>query len=68
VNYPLFYKMQINDKKGLQTIVTPLQIALEENQILAMNEMIKYIIEHQNSFCFFNLFEDTLIEMIEMGV
>ena len=41
--YPLFYKMQQNINGELK-ILTPIEIALEANQIRALNSIIEYIV------------------------
>jgi hypothetical protein len=49
-------------------IVSAIDVALENNQIGALSTMIDYIIENQNNFCYYNLFKDTLLSLIEKGI
>jgi len=65
--YPIFYKMRQNID-GKIRLVSGIEIALESNQIGALNLMIQYIIEHQNNFCYFNLFNDNLLELFKKGI
>lgn len=52
---PLFYKMQQN-LDGKVHVLTPIKIALENNQIRALNSIIEYIVKHQNHYAFSFLF------------
>ena len=76
--YPIFYKIKqtvpmikdgqvIEDEKETR-ILTAIDIALENNQIRAINDMIDYIIKFQNSFVFQFLFEDNFIKLLEKGI
>lgn len=65
--YPLFYKMQQN-LNGKVHVLTPIKIALENNQIRALNSIIGYIVEHQNHYAFSFLFQDTLISLLQKGI
>ena len=62
-NYPLFYQMRRNGD-----ITTPIKVALESNQIIALNKMIEYIVKYQNFYCFSFLFELELNELIKKGI
>jgi len=44
-DFPLFYKMQQNNQ-GETNILTPIGLALENNQIIALNRMIEYIVRY----------------------
>ena len=65
--YPIFYKMRhvIN---GEAFNVSALDVALENNQIRALNIIIKYIIEYQNSFAFYFLFDEIFLQLLEKGI
>ena len=65
--YPIFYKMRhvIN---GREFNVSALDVALQNNQIRALNAIIAYIIEYQNSFAFYFLFDDIFLELLEKGI
>lgn len=65
--YPLFYKMQQN-LDGEVHVLTPIKIALENNQIRALNSIIEYIVQHQNHYAFSFLFQDTLISLLQKGI
>ena len=41
--YPIFYKMQQQNKENT-SVLTPVGLALENNQIIALNKMIEYIV------------------------
>jgi hypothetical protein len=64
---PIFYRLR---QKVLDTVsyVSAIDIALEYNQIRALNLIIKYIVEHQNSYAFSFLFKDNFIELMEKGI
>ena len=53
---PLFYKMQIQNEGKVQ-IVNPIDIALDENQVRALNSIITYCVKYQNSYSFSFMFE-----------
>lgn len=65
--YPLFYKMNHNID-GVVNIVTPIEIALENNQVRALNMIIEYCVKFQNSYYFTFLFENLVIEFLEKGI
>lgn len=65
--YPMFYKMQ--QTKGLETrIFTPVSLALENNQIVALNRMIEYVVKYQNTYAFSFLFEEDMHLLLEKGI
>lgn len=66
--YPLFYKMTHDLKENGIKITTAIEIALENNQIRALNSIIEYCVLFQNSYCFTFLFEDFVIELIGKGI
>jgi len=39
-------------------VVTPIGLALENNQIIALNKMIQYVVRYQNSYAFSFLFDE----------
>lgn len=43
-------------------------IALESNQIRALNYFINYIVTFQNEFAFNFLFKECMIDLIEKGI
>ena len=53
---PIFYKMQQN-RYGELNILNPIDIALENNQVRALNSIIEYCVKYQNSYCFSFMFE-----------
>jgi len=66
-DYPIFYRVRQNLDNEIR-IVSAVDISLEDNQIKALNLIIKYIVEYQNdisSNCLFNL---NLIQLIEKGI
>ena len=64
---PIFYRLR---QKIINTVsyVSAIDIALEYNQIRALNLIIKYIVENQNSYAFSFLFKDNFIELMEKGI
>lgn len=64
---PLFYKMQQTLNKEI-LVLTPIEVALESNQIIAINKIIDYCVKHQNHYCYSFLFEKNLIQIIEKGI
>jgi hypothetical protein len=64
---PIFYKMRhvIN---GETHLVSALDVALENNQIRALNLIIKYIVKYQNSFAFHFLFDDIFLDLMDKGI
>jgi len=54
--YPLFYKMQQKTFESQWDYLTPIDIALENNQIRGLNSMITYIVKYQNNYAFSFLF------------
>ena len=67
LDQPLFYKMQQN-YNGMVEMMTPIDVALESNQMVAINKIIDYCIKYQNQYCFSFLFEERLVEIIEKGI
>ena len=65
--YPVIYKMRQTIDNQIK-IISAIDIALETNQIGGLSTMIDYIIEYQNNFCYYNLFNDNLLKLIEKGV
>jgi len=61
--FPLFYKMRQNLDGEIQ-ILTPIKIAIKHNQIRALNLMVDYMVEHQNSFAFSFMFTDVFIDLM----
>jgi hypothetical protein len=49
-------------------IVTAIEIALENNQVRALNKIIEFIVKCQNSYFFSFLFEDNAIDLLEKGI
>jgi hypothetical protein len=49
-------------------VVTPVGLALENNQIVALNRMIEYVIRYQNSYAFSFLFEEHMYMLLEKGI
>lgn len=43
-------------------------MALESNQVIALNKMIEYIIAYQNHYCFSFLFENNLLQLLDKGI
>lgn len=66
-NHPLFYQMQHTVKKEMIPM-TAIQIAVEDNQIVALNKIIDFIVKYQNSYAFSFLFEKHMIQLIEKGI
>lgn len=58
--FPLFYK----DKNGK----SPIDVALENNLINSVNQMLDYMVIHQNSYVYAFIVEEILVEMINKGV
>lgn len=58
--FPIFYKG--SDK------YSAIDVALERNQIRSVNMMVKYIVKHQNTHVYFNLFQDNFVQMAQKGV
>lgn len=48
--------------------MTALAIALENNQIRALNSIINYCVKFQNSYSFSFLFENHIIELMNKGI
>lgn len=65
--YPIFYKMR-HIIEGQPQNVSALDVALNNNQIRALNYIIEYIIEYQNSFAFYFLFDNIFLELLEKGI
>lgn len=57
-----------NQHKDKKRIINPIQIAYENNQIVALNDMIEFIVQNQNNFCFSFLFEDVLVNLVNKGI
>jgi hypothetical protein len=73
--YPLIYKNKkqaVRIEKGKKitknTYYSALDVALDNNQIRAIEIMIKYIIEYQNNYVSYFLFKDNLIELMNRGI
>jgi hypothetical protein len=73
--YPLIYKnkkqaVRIEGGKKItkNTYYSALDVALDNNQIRAIEIMIKYIIEYQNNYVSYFLFKDNLIELMNRGI
>jgi len=64
---PIFYKMRHVLEDGTY-YVSALNVALENNQIRALNLIINYIVEHQNNYAFFFLFDDIFLELMKQGI
>jgi hypothetical protein len=64
---PLFYKM-LHQKGGETQILTPVEIALENNQVVGLNRMIEFIVKYQNSYAFSFLFENEIVQLINKGI
>jgi hypothetical protein len=64
---PLFYKMQHTNKKETK-ILTSVEIAAENNQIIALNRIIDFVVKYQNTYAFSFLFEKHMIMLIEKGI
>jgi hypothetical protein len=60
--------MKQNNQNKDVSILNPIQIALDSNQIIALNQMIEYIVKYQNHYSFSFLFEQTLLELITKGI
>ena len=56
----MFYK----DKNGK----SPIDVALENNLINSVNQMLDYMVVHQNSYVYAFIIEGILVEMINKGV
>jgi hypothetical protein len=65
--YPLFYKMQHTTKK-ITKILTPIEVAVENNQIIALNKIIEYVVKYQNTYAFSFLFEKYMLKLLEKGI
>lgn len=59
-DFPLFY-MNEDGKNAID-------IALENNQLRSVEMMIDYIIRHQNSYKYSNLFYKSFVEMINKNI
>jgi hypothetical protein len=57
--FPIFYL----DPDGS----SPIEYALEKNQIRSVNQMINYVVNYQNSWVYSNLFHKIMIPMILKG-
>ena len=68
--YPIFYKMKKNDETvdRFASHGSAIDIALEHNQIVGLNLMIKYITTHQNNLASSFLFENNLLELLKRGI
>lgn len=66
--YPLFYKIMFTSPEGHNQIMTPIEIALENNQIRALNSIINYCVKFQNKYSFSFLFENVIIELMNKGI
>ena len=64
---PIFYRLRRKIVNKV-TYVSAIDIALEYGQIRALNLIIKYIVQHQNSYAFSFLFKDNLLELMEKGI
>lgn len=78
--YPIFHKIcywnhypsnnsyDMTEQEQSITIENALDIALSNNQILALNEIIGYIVKYQNNFVHSYLFEHNFIRLIELNI
>jgi hypothetical protein len=48
--------------------MTPIQIALENNQVVGLNRMIEFIVKYQNTYAFSFLFENNLTMLVNKGI
>lgn len=49
------------EKDGEVKLISAIEVALEANQIRALNLIIEFIIEYQNQVAYSNLFQDVFI-------
>lgn len=49
-------------------ITTSIEIALENNQVVALNKIIEFIVKYQNSYVFTFLFDGLLIKLLNKGI
>ena len=68
--YPIFYKMKKNGGEVdlFASHGSAIDIALEHNQIVGLNLMVRYITTHQNHFASSFLFESNLLELLKRGI
>jgi len=72
--YPLFYQTRYDSLDYIMPGVnacckrSAIDIALENHQVRALNLMIKYIIEYQNSYVYSFLFEKNFMKIMQMGI
>ena len=69
-DYPIFYKNQIqkNGKSTKYYYRSAISNALKNNQIRAVELMIKYITKYQNSFVSFFMFKSNFAELLQKGL
>ena len=58
--------LNLKDQQIVTT--TAVDVALENNQIIAMNRIIEYIVKYQNSYAFSFLFEKNMIKILQKGL
>jgi acyl-CoA thioesterase len=68
--YPLLYKNKIPKvtKKGKYSVKSPLQTALDNNQVRAVEVMIEYIVKYQNDPTSSFLVVNCLHTILEKGI
>ena len=67
-DYPLFFKIRTRGPGGRRVGKTAIDIALENNQISAAQQVVDYITQHQNSFAFSFLFKENFVILLEKGI
>ena len=60
--------MRVKLKNKESVLKSAVDIALEENQLRALNMIINYIVQYQNNFAFNFLFKDIFIDLLEKGI
>jgi hypothetical protein len=67
--FPIIYKNKVQKKHGKQHFyTTPIDYALKNNQVKAVEMMVNYIVKYQNNYVSSYIFEKNLPLMIQRAV
>jgi hypothetical protein len=50
--------------EGVKKTITAIEIAVENNQIVALTNIIDFVVKYQNSYAFSYLFENHLLSLL----
>lgn len=64
---PVFYKMRYH-VNGEARLLSALDVALEYNQVRAINLIIDYMVKFQNSFAYNFIFQDIFLKLLKKGI